>query len=311
MNRRTLFTGAIGMALATTAKAADVSHIPIIDTHFHIFDATRPQGAPYTGSKDYKGGVALPATYRKEFERLGVVGAIELEASPWIEDNLWVLEQLQANDLCVGTVGNLEPEKPEFAEYLDRYRKNPLFLGIRCGNIWNRDVAKMADNPSFIEGLKRLAQADLVMDTANPNVALLKAMLKISDKVPDLRIVLDHLPSFVPVASESKDYDMVLKEMHDRPMIHAKLSEILYRGSPHDMSAHKARLDRFMDVFGEDRVMFGSDWPESVGAATPTEIVSFARQYFATRSRSEAEKFFWKNSLKIYKWKKRTDSQPG
>src|SRR5689334_2813534 len=104
MNRRTLITGTIGMALATTAKAADVSHIPIIDTHFHIFDATRPQGAPYTGSKDYKDGVALPATYRREFERLGVVGAIELEASPWIEDNLWVLEQLQANDLCVGTV---------------------------------------------------------------------------------------------------------------------------------------------------------------------------------------------------------------
>ena len=298
------------MALSGNVNAKDISAIPIIDTHFHIFDAGRPQGAPYTGSKDYKGGVALPATYRKEFEKLGVVGAIEVEASPWIEDNLWVLEQLQTDSLCLGTIGDLEPEKPEFAEYLDRYRKNPLFLGIRCGNIWGRDVANSASDPAFIGGLRRLAQADLVMDTANPKTSLLHAVVTISDKVPDLRIVLDHLPSFQPTAEEKKEYDAVMREIAVRPNISAKLSEILYRGSAHRMDAHKDQLDNFMHTFGENRVMFGSDWPECVGAATPEDIVSFAREYFSKRSLVEAEKFFWRNSLAIYKWKKRSDNQP-
>ncbi|HVV26868.1 MAG TPA: amidohydrolase family protein [Rhizomicrobium sp.] len=311
MERREFLAGAAAAMTATAARAAGVEDIPIIDTHFHLFDNRRPQGAPYTGSKDYKGGVALPADYRREFAHLGVVGAIELEASPWIEDNLWVLEQLQTDPLFVGTVGDLEPEKPEFPEYLDRYRKNPLFLGIRCGNIWGRNVASQVNDPRFIDGLKRVAAADMVMDTANPNVALLEAMIRINDKVPDLRIVLDHLPSFDPKPGETAAYDAALKAIHGRPRIFAKLSEIQHRAEPaHGLAAHKPRLDMFMDVFGEDRVVFGSDWPESVGAATPAEIVTIARAYFATRTRAEAEKFFWKNSLAVYKWKKRAGNQP-
>ena len=117
---------------------------------------------------------------------LGIVGAIELEASPWIEDNLWVLEQEHTDPLFVGTVGDLEPEKPDFADEFARFRKDPLFLGIRCGNIWNRDVSKQVDDPKFIDGLKRVADADMVMDSANPTVELLQTMVKINDKVPNL-----------------------------------------------------------------------------------------------------------------------------
>jgi len=312
MDRRDFLAASAATLAVTGARAAtNVDDIPIIDTHFHLFDNRRPQGAPYTGSADYKGGVSLPADYKREFAHLGVVGAIELEASPWIEDNLWVLEQLQTDPLFVGTVGDLEPEKPEFAEYLDRYRKNPLFLGIRCGNIWGRNVANLIDNPAFIAGLKRLAAADLVMDTANPNTQLLEAMVRINDKVPDLRIMLDHLPSFDPKPEQQKAWDAVLKEIHGRPMIFAKLSEIQHRGSPlKGMAANKPRLDMLMDVFGEDRVVFGSDWPQSVGAATPAEIIAIARAYFATRGRAAAEKYFWKNSLRFYKWKKRAANQP-
>ncbi len=231
MQRRDFLIGAAATATAASGVQATtrVDDIPIIDTHFHLFDNKRPQGAPYTGSQDYKGGVSLPSMYRAAFAKLGVVGAIELEASPWIEDNLWVLEQLATDPLCVGTVGDLEPEKPEFAEYLDRYRRNPLFLGIRCGNIWGRDVSKQVQNPVFIAGLKRLAATGLVMDSANPDVALLQTMVKINDQVPDLTIVLDHLPSFDPKPEEMAAWDAVLKQIHGRPKIVAKLSEIQHR----------------------------------------------------------------------------------
>jgi predicted TIM-barrel fold metal-dependent hydrolase len=113
MQRRQFLTGA----------AAPLDHVPIIDTHIHLFDAGRPQGAPYKGSKQYQGGVALPSTYRALAQPLGIVGAIEVEASPWIENNLWVLEVSEKDTIMVGTVGNLQPEKPEFAEYLERYHR--------------------------------------------------------------------------------------------------------------------------------------------------------------------------------------------
>ncbi len=316
MARRDFLAGAAAASVAANAaEAASLNDIPIVDTHVHLFDSRRPQGVPYAGSPEWAkemNGVALPATYRPYAEPLNIVAAIELEASPWVEDNLWVLEQMETDTLFVGTVGDLEPEKPDFAELFDRFRKNPMFLGIRCGNIWGRDVSKQVPDPRFIDGLKRVADAGLVMDTANPTVELMQAMLKISDKVPNLRIVLDHLPSFDPSPAQQKSYEAVLKEIHGRPLIAAKLSEIDHKGNPgRGLAAHKDRLDLLMETFGEDRVVFGTDWPNSWGTATPSEIVAIARAYFATRTRAAAEKYFWKNSLAIYKWKKRAANQPG
>ncbi|HEV3175306.1 MAG TPA: amidohydrolase family protein, partial [Stellaceae bacterium] len=249
---------------------AQAPPIPIIDSHIHLFDPARPQGAPYSGPPAPGASpiAAYPERYRRLAVPLGVVGAIKVEASPWIEDNLWVLEVAQRDPIMVGVVGNLEPDKPEFPEYLERYHKNPLFRGIRYGNLWGRDITKQSTNPDFISGLKLLAQADLVMDTANPRVPLLEAVLRISDAVPRLRIVIDHLPALDPAEADQAAYDAALQEVGKRPQIFVKLSEIIHRVNGQtstELSTYRARLDTLMGVFGEDRVLFGSDWPNSDG----------------------------------------------
>ena len=185
MTRRRLLAGA-GATYAAQAVAQSAP-IPIIDTHIHFFDTTRPQGVPY-GQNFPVGPIASPAVFKKEVAGMGIVGAIEVEASPWIEDNLWVLMMAQADPLMVGFIGNLEPQKSEFREYLDRYRKNPLFRGIRCGNIWNRNLMASIADAEFVAGIKQLAAADLIMDTANPSTELIEACVRLTDKVPELRL---------------------------------------------------------------------------------------------------------------------------
>src|SRR5580704_6795188 len=95
LKRRQFISASLSMLLASPARSAEpLDDIPIIDTHVHLFDGRRPQGAPYRGSAQWaqeSGGVALPSTYRPYANPLNIVGAIEVEASPWVEDNLWVL----------------------------------------------------------------------------------------------------------------------------------------------------------------------------------------------------------------------------
>ncbi len=308
--REFLAVAATVAASGTTGRAfAANSPIPIIDTHIHLFDAERPQGAPYQGPKEFVSHVSLPGDYRKFAKPFGVVGAIVVEASGWVEDNLWLLEVCERDDIMVGVVGRLAPEKPEFAEYLERYHKNPLYRGIRVNQ---RYFPEALGNPTIIQSLKLLAQADLVMDTANPSLALLQSMVRLNDAVPDLRIVIDHLPVMEPKPEELAPYQAALAEIQQRPNIYVKLSEILHRVDgvvALDLTSHRERLDYLMGIFGEDRVLFGSDYPNSVGTATFPQIVSVVQEYFSSKPRTVAEKYFWKNSLRCYKWQQRSQSQ--
>ena len=315
-SRRDFLSRAAAAAAAAAVpwpSEAQAPAIPIIDTHIHLYDPDRPQGAPYAGPPGVPRIAAYPERYRKLAVPLGVVGAIKVEASPWIEDNLWVLEVAQKDPIIVGVVGNLEPDKPEFPEYLERYHKNRLFRGIRYGNLWGRDITKQSANPDFISGLKRLAEADLVLDTANPRVPLLEAMVRISDAVPALRVVLDHLPALDPAEADRAAYDAALLELGKRPQIFVKLSEIIHRVNGQvstDLGAYRARLDRLVGVFGQDRILFGSDWPNSDGVAPVDKVFAIAKEYFLSQPRAVAEKYFWRNSAAAYKWIRRDASQP-
>jgi L-fuconolactonase len=315
VNRREFLAGVAAVATAgAPAVRAQQGPVPIIDTHIHLFDPTRPQGAPYSGPRG--GGPpipSLPPRYRKLAGPLGIVGAIKVEASPWLEDNLWVLEVAQTDTIIVGVIGNLEPDKPEFAEYLERYHKNPLFLGIRYGNLWGRDFTKQVENPAFISGMKLLAQAGLTLDTANPQVALLEGIVRLTDQVPNLRVVLDHLPSLDPTEAERPAYDKALVEIGKRPQIYVKLSGVIHRVNGQvslDLNGYRDRLDSLIGVFGEDRIVFGSDFPNSDGVAPVDKIVGIVKQYFAAKPRTLQEKYFWKNSVAAYHWIKREARQP-
>ena len=117
LNRRTFLGLAAGISgLAVTPPTGP---LPIIDTHIHLFDPSRPQGVPWPDRNDtvlYQ--PALPRTrYRKVTKGLGVVGAIEVGAAPGSRsDNQWVLDIAAEIQIIVGTVGDLEPGTPGFPQ---------------------------------------------------------------------------------------------------------------------------------------------------------------------------------------------------
>lgn len=309
--------GLVPAALLPGAAAGEQDSsppIPIIDCHIHLFDQTRPQGAPYSAGPRNK-EPALPARYRRLAAPLGIVGAIKVEASPWIEDNLWVLETVEPETMMVGVIGNLQPEKPEFREYLDRYHKNRLFLGIRYGNLWGYSLAKQASNPVFIEGLKLMQQAGLALDTANPRPDLLEAVLRVSDQAPDLRIIVDHLPAMMwrVEPKQKAPVEALLRELAARPRVYIKVSAAMRveKGKAlTDAALYKPLLDQIFETFGEDKLVFGSDWPNADAVDNLPAIVRIAKDYFLAKGRAAAEKYFWRNSVAAYKWVRRDAGQP-
>jgi L-fuconolactonase len=308
--------GELALRPLDAPAATPIASVPILDAHIHLFDPTRPGGVPWPEKDDaalYK--PALPARYIALTAPFGVVGAIAIEASPLASDNDWLLQVAASNPIVVGVIGDLIPGSPTYGNELERLHTNPLFLGIRYGNLWDRDLSVDLSKPGFVDGLKALARAGLVLDSANPDPTLIRAILAVSDKVPDSRIVVDHLPhAVVPTDAQARaEYESNLRRLAQNPRVLVKLSEIpvLLNGKlVTDPHFYRPSLDAIWDNFGEDRILFGSDWPNSDHIAPYAETLSIVRGYIEGKSRAAQEKYFWKNSIRAYRWKRRGPDQP-
>jgi L-fuconolactonase len=282
-NRRRFLTA----SLFALAKAQAAAPSRIIDTHIHLYDPTRPQGVPWPPKNDpllYRR--TLPADFTAATQGLNVTGAIVIESNALLEDNQWVLDLAADNPLIVAFVGHLDPGSPAFPQHLARFAKNRLFRGIRLSG---KSIAAGLSQPEFIAGLQQLADRDLQIDAIGDHT-IFSALIAISDRLPRLRIVIDHLP-FELGAGEKAFHDL-----SSRPQIYAKVSGVL-RGI-----GDRDSLDRLWDTFGRDRLIYGSNWPVSNRVAPYPSVLRIVSEYFTGKGPEASERYFWKNSLAAYKW---------
>jgi len=130
--RRFLQYAGVGLVAGTAFARTESVKVPIIDTHTHFYDPTRPQGVPWPLVTDhvlYK--PHLPEHFCALTKKHGVVSTVVVEASSWIQDNQWILDLAKENPVIVGFIGNLELGKPEFAGHLKRFSANPISRGLR------------------------------------------------------------------------------------------------------------------------------------------------------------------------------------
>ncbi len=282
----------------------------ILDAHIHLFDPTRPGGVPWPLPGDLIDKPALPTRYEAFARPLGVVGAIAIEASPLRSDNDWLLRTVEASPIMVGMIGDLVPTDHDFGAELERLHKNPLFLGIRHGNLWNRSLSHDVNLPEFWTALRQLSQAGLVLESANPDLPLLAALLRVVERMPELTVVIDHLPHMPEPATvqEQRHFAALLTQLASAPRAFAKLSEIPVQtdGQPVlDLAVYRRRLDQLWDVFGPRKLIFGSDWPNSDHIAPFPETLRLVERFFSEKDSRSREEFFFSNSKTAYRWQPR------
>lgn len=303
----TTFGTAVLSSCGKMAKTADPNikekQSMIIDTHTHFYDPTRPEGVPWPNPKDevlYRR--VLPNDYKALAVSQGVSGTIVVEASEWVEDNQWILDLAAKEPFIVGFVGNLQPGSDDFGKNLERFSANPLFRGIRPRGANMKNFEKGV----FLTDIERLAAKDLEIDLLTgpeglPDIAFL------AGKIPELRIVINHIAG-VRVDGKSPDPKWVdgMKMVAEHPKVYCKVSGLVEaaqeRPSPSDLGYYMPTLDLLWEVFGEDRLIYGSNWPVSERFADYATVQRIVMEYFKAKGQEAVEKYFWKNAKVAYKW---------
>ncbi len=160
-------------AEAARMRAEVLSPFPVIDTHIHIFDKSRPGGMGYprdmpAGGEPPQGHIALPNRFNLVAEPFGVVGAVIVEAAATLEDNYWLLDVAKDNPVIVGVVGRLDPNGRGVSSRTFRSS-----LRTRCSWAFARAGYAMAfRKPEYMANIKRLADADCSIDIDTPSYGL-------------------------------------------------------------------------------------------------------------------------------------------
>jgi predicted TIM-barrel fold metal-dependent hydrolase len=301
-NRRTFFqTGAALAALAASESSLNAAPaaMQIIDTHIHFYDPRRKDGIPWPPSTDkvlYK--PVLPALFESTAKPAGVTGAVVVEASPRLEDNQWVLDLVKGHPMILAFVANLEAGKPGFRTNLARFHKSPLVRGIR---IFDEKFVAGASNPAFIDDLKRLADADLSLDAiGEADTKWLAPLRTVIEKVPNLRVIINHMPEMPPHWKAEQ-----IRPIASHPNVYCKVSGVIQKIGdkiPTDVAPYRAALDQLWEMFGQDRVVYASNWPKSDHMAPYAKILGVVKEYVEPKGAVITEKFFSKNAKAFYKW---------
>ncbi len=255
----------------------------IIDTHTHFYDPTRPQGVPWPQPADtwiYR--PVLPAHYRALAEPLGIRGTIVVEASPWLEDNQWLLDVVRPEPFVLGVIGNLDPRTADFTAHLERFARDPLFRGIRCGGA----QLAGADSSDARQRLAGLARYGLTLDL-QAGMPHLAAVADLARALPALRIVVNHLGLVaIDGACPDREWTRAVQGLAELPSVFMKVSAFQelsrVQPAPLALSYYEPVFEVVWQAFGADRLVFGSDWPVSARAGTLAAGLDLWREY-ATR----------------------------
>ena len=295
----------IGFRLArVAAKKSEASKLEIIDTHVHFFDPKRPT-APKPRDDKPLSPPLLPADLKKVAQPHGVVGALIVEASSLLEDNQWWLDLAAKDSFIVGVVGRLDPVSDDFEKNLRRFARDPLFRGIR---IYHNEV-KAGLKGNLVQRCKVLEELGLTLDVnGGPDMPADVAVL--AAKLPKLRIVINHAANLrIDGKEPPRAWREGMEAAAKYPKVFCKVSALVEqtgkKPAPRDVEYYRPVLDVLWTLFGEERLLFGSNWPVSNGGAPYETVVGIVRDYFTSKGERAAAGFFLNNSQSVYQWRPR------
>ena len=309
--RRFLIASASGIMAGVSTRrivADEEPKLEIIDTHTHFFDPTRPQGVPWPGKSNkplYR--PVLPDEFKRLAQPLGVVGTVVVEASPWVEDNQWLLDLAAKDQFLIGIVGRLDTASDDFEKHLRRFAHNPLYRGIRIS--WGELPDGLKEGGKLAEHAKLLIDHNLELDV-NGGPDMPAHVARLATKLRKLRIVINHCANLrvdgrEPPAKWREGMQAAAKHPNVFCKVSALVEQTAKKPAPNDVGYYRPVLDTLWTLFGEDRLIFGSNWPVSGGGAPLETEVRIVRDYFTAKGQRAAAKFFYGNSQTAYQWQKR------
>lgn len=258
----------------------------MIDAHVHFWDGPLPWMSDEMALLRRPFG---PEDLRPRLAAHAIHAVVLVQASPSLEETRSFLALAQEVDFVAGVVGWVDLTAPGVRDVLDELRAAGPLVGVR------HQVHDEAD-PAWLlredvrRGLRAVERAGLAYDLL-VRARELPAALEIARAFPGLRLVIDHLAKPTIAAGELEPWASRMAPFAELEHVSCKVSGLVTeadweRWRPADLEPYLARA---ADWFGDERLLFGSDWPVCLLAASYDDVV---RAYAPARFAENARRFY-------------------
>jgi L-fuconolactonase len=270
-----------------------------LDSHQHFwrYDAAQypwiPKDSPL--HRDW-----LPADLAPLLASAGLDGCIAVQARQTVEESRWLLALADEAPIIRGVVGWADLRSERVGEQLDALARHPKFRGVRHVVQDEPDVNFML-GAEFMRGIGHLHHFGLTYDLlVYPQQ--LPAAIELVKHFPEQPFVLDHLAKPPIKARELSPWREQIRELAHAPNVMCKVSGMVTEADraawqPADFTPF---LDVVSEAFGEDRLMFGSDWPVCLLAGSYARVFALAEGYFSQLPEAARAKVFGGNADHFY-----------
>jgi len=272
----------------------------IVDSHVHFGDSDHQ--APIFRNE-------LPPVFRDIAAPHGVTGVVHAETLGGQAENRWILELAAADPYILGMVASLDPRSKRFADELAECAADPLFRGLRIHEL----TADAVEDGQFLRNLQALLNVDRSLDL-HVHHQDFKPVVALTRQLPELRIILNHICQGRPITGgePNPDWAAAIHIMASAANVYCKVSGLVQQvadepPAPCEPAFYTPVIDILWEAFGEERLIFASNWPQIEEVSDYASAFDIVDAYFTARGPAARDRFFWRNSAAAYQWTARSD----
>ncbi|WP_068545158.1 amidohydrolase family protein [Thalassotalea crassostreae] len=231
----------------------------------------------------------------------GFSGSIAVQARQTLEETNWLLSLAKQTDLIRGVVGWIDLKSPDLQEQLSCFTEQQKLVGFRHVIQGETDPDFMR-NPDFIKGLQTLADKgyryDLLIFAHQ-----LPAAIEMLANVPSLHVVIDHIAKpNIKTGDKFEQWQQNMNTLAQNPKVFCKLSGMVTEADWQHWSTEDLQpyMRTVLELFGEKRVMFGSDWPVCLVAGEYQTIKQLVLDFINDNAPQAKDDIFGNNAGRFY-----------
>jgi L-fuconolactonase len=274
--------------------------VKIIDAHHHLWTYNHADYAWINDSMSILKQDYLPEDLEGQLQASRISGTVVVQARQSLEETSWLLELADQNDFIKGVVGWLNLCSPDVVNQLRVFADHPKMVGARHV-IHDEEDDDFMLRSDFKTGLVYLGAYGLCYDLLLFPRHLGRAV-RLVDKFPRQRFVLDHLGKPPILKGELEPWKADISKLAVYPNVWCKLSGMVTEAdwknwSDEDLLPY---LEAVLEAFGPDRLMVGSDWPVCTLAGEYSRVMKIVPDFISSLNKADQARILYKNAVDCY-----------